>query len=112
MRRHWTFRVAAYLYFGIAALVSLALLLAPWVAQRPVPFGFYLVGAVLTAVPIALGVWSERVYKGRYSPSQNHISAGTLPAIALGPLSQNLVVSAVFLIPLLFVVAGWHASRE
>ena len=112
MRRHWTFRVAAYLYFGIAALVSLALLLAPWVVQRPVTFGFYLLGAVLTAVPVTLGIWSERVYKGRYAPSQKHISAGTLPALALGPLSQNLVVSAVFLIPLLFVVAGWHASRE
>lgn len=112
MQRQWAFRVAACLYLGMAALLVLMLLLAPWVSQRTISFGFYLVGVALTTVPLALGVWSERVYKGRYAPSHKHIFAGALPAVALGPLAQNLLLSVVFLVPLVFVAAGWHASRK
>jgi hypothetical protein len=110
-RRHWAFRVAAYLYFGMAALMLLALVLAPWLANRPYTLAVYLVGAALASVPLALGIWSNRAYRGGVVPSRLQIAVSAAP-MSLGPLSQNLVVSAVLLVPLLFVAAGWHASQE
>jgi uncharacterized membrane protein YwaF len=112
MRNPAAYRIAACLYFGIAALLALALLLAPWVAERPVSFKFYAFALALMAVPLALGFCAECVYRGRYKPSQRLTYFCALPAISLGPLSQSYVVSAVFLLPLIFVAAGWHASRR
>ena len=111
MRRHWTFRVAAVLYLGMAGLLLLALLVAPWVANRPVTASVYIAGALLAAVPVGLSVWTERVYRGLSARSRLHIAVSAAP-VSLGPLTQNLFVSAVLLVPLVLVAAGWHASHE
>lgn len=112
MRRHWTFRAAAWSYLVIAALMFLAVALAPWLAIRRITTGLYVVGALFIAVPLALGLWSDRVFRGRSAVSYAYLYAGVLPVTALGPLGGGFFFSIVFGVPLLFLVVGWQRCRR
>ena len=108
MRPAAIFLAAAWIYFAYALLFFLAVVLAPWLAERRLTFGLIAVGCVFVGVTAGLGAWSWQVAKERREASTTFFSIAMLPVI-LGGLAPGFTTSVIFGVP--FGLVAWGTRK-
>jgi hypothetical protein len=112
MRRHRGYQLAAFAYFALATVLALTVLLAPFLADQSVATGFYVLGTGMAALPLWLGVWSLRVFRGTLAPTFKLFYLGLLPIAFIGPFTKGFLFSFAFGLPFLFLVIAYRSPSN